>query len=54
MIIALKKNYYLKFLAQQQIIKQEEAKLSRERHEEMLKAAKQKNDEDLQRKREVD
>ena len=41
-------------MAQQQALKLEEARLIREKHEEMLRTAKQKNDEDLQRKREVD
>lgn len=40
-------------MAQQQALKLEEARLIREKHEEMLRTAKQKNDEDLQRKREV-
>lgn len=40
-------------MAQQQALKLEEARQTREKHEEMLRTAKQKNDEDLQRKREV-
>lgn len=40
-------------MAQQQAQKLEEARIVREKHEEMLRTAKQKNDEDIQRKREV-
>ena len=40
-------------MMQQQALKLEEARLVREKHEDMLKTAKQKNEEDLQRKREV-
>lgn len=38
---------------EQQAQRLEEARLLREKHEDMLKLAKQKNDEDVQKKKEV-